>query len=98
MVNLNTQTVNTTFNPQPQVFQSSPTFRMEVPSSSVMMVKSVSYEFRVVEHMKDGHIVKVGLQYQVWEHDNYGTGNVKLAWTDVKRVQKDVDTGAVTEV
>jgi hypothetical protein len=62
------------------------------------MTKPVSYEFRVVEHVKNGEIVKVGLQYQVWEHDNYGGGIVKQTWTDVVRVQKDVDTGELIGV
>jgi hypothetical protein len=63
-----------------------------------MVAKPVSYEFRVVEHVKNGEVVKVGLQYQVWEHDNYGTGNVKQTWTDVVRVQRDVDTGELIGV
>jgi hypothetical protein len=50
-----------------------------------------------MEHVKDGQIVKVGLQYQVWEHDNYGVGTVKRGWTDVTRVQKDVATGAISD-
>jgi hypothetical protein len=63
-----------------------------------MMAKPLSYEFRVVEHVEDGKIVKVGLQYQVWEHDNYGSGQIKIGWSDVKRVQKDVATGAVSDI
>lgn len=98
MVNLSSHTVNTTFNTSPTTFQSTGSFKLEVPQSNVMMAKPVSYEFRVVEHVKDGEIVKVGLQYQVWEHDNYGTGNVKQTWTDVVRVQKDVDTGELIGV
>ena len=98
MESLSSHTVNTNYNAPPSVYQSGGSFKIEVPQSSVMMAKPLSYEFRVVEHVDKGQIVKVGLQYQVWEHDNYGTGIVKHAWTDVKRVQKDVATGAVTEL
>lgn len=98
MVNLNTQTVVTTFNSPPTTYGTSGPFQVNIPQSSVMVCKPVTYEFRVVEHIKDGQIVKVGLQYQVWEHDNYGTGAVRLHWTDVPRVQKDVDTGAIISV
>ena len=100
MVNLNSHTVYTQFNTNSTgtTFQNGPNYSVQVPNSSVMMAKSLSYEFRVVEHVKDGEIVKVGLQYQVWEHDNYGAGNVKQIWTDVVRVQKDVDTGVITGI
>ena len=99
MVNLNSHSVFTTFNTSSvSTFQNGSNYSVQVPNSSVMVAKPLSYEFRVVEHMKDGEIVKVGLQYQVWEHDNYGTGNVKLTWTDVPRVQKDVDTGVITGI
>ena len=96
MVNLNSHAVFTTFNTSSvSTFQNGTNYSVQVPNSTVMMAKPLSYEFRVVEHTKDGEIVKVGLQYQVWEHDNYGAGNVKQTWTDVPRVQKDVDTGEI---
>ena len=95
MESLNTTTVNTTFNGTASTYQSGVGFKIEVPQSSVIIPKPLSYEFRVVEHMKDGQIMKVGLQYQVWEHDAYGVGSVKHQWKDVERVQKDVDTGAI---
>lgn len=95
MESLNTQTVVTTFNTGAVVssYQSGSSYSVQVPQSSVMVAKPLSYEFRVVEHVKDGQIVKVGLQYQVWEHDNYGSGQVKIRWTDVNRVKMDADTG-----
>lgn len=100
MVNLNSHAVFTTFNTNSTgtTFQNGQNYSVQVPNSSVMVAKPLSYEFRVVEHMKDGEIVKVGLQYQVWEHDNYGAGFVKQTWTDVVRVQKDVDTGEITGI
>lgn len=57
------------------------------PTIPIQFVKPVSYEFRVAEVMEDNKIVKVGLQVQVWEHDDYGSGIVKQYWTDVPRVQ-----------
>ena len=99
MVILNSHSVFTTFNTSSvSTFQNGSNYSVQVPNSSVMVAKPLSYEFRVVEHMKDGEIVKVGLQYQVWEHDNYGTGNLRQSWTDVVRVQKDVDTGEITGI
>ena len=87
-VQLNTHTVTTTFNSPPFVNQGAGTFRMEVPQSSVMMVKPLSYDFRVCEFVdKDGNVTKVGLQYRIWEHDNYGVGIVTKDWTDVERVK-----------
>ena len=61
---------------------------MEVPQSSFMMAKPLSYEFRVAEYEdRNGEIVKVGLQVQVIEHDNYGVGLIKETWADVPRVR-----------
>jgi len=54
----------------------------------VHFVKPLSYDFRVAEFTNsDGTIVKVGLQVQVNEHDEFGSGIVKQYWTDVERVQ-----------
>ena len=88
---LNTQTVFTAFSTPQTVYQNSGPFRMEVPQSSVTLVKPLSYDFRVVEYVDNiGNITKVGLQYRMWEHDNYGTGNVVQDWTDVERVKISV--------
>lgn len=85
---LNTQTVTTQFNTSPTIFQSTGSFKMEVPQSSVTMAKPISYNFRVAEYMDSkGAIAKVGLQYQIWEHDNFGIGHVIQGWTDVDRVK-----------
>jgi len=52
----------------------------------VDFVKPLSYEFRVAETVDDsGKIIKVSLQVQVWEHDEFGSGNVKQPWVDVPR-------------
>ena len=88
MNTLNTQTVVTTFNSASSAPSYAGTFKMEVPQSSVMLSKPLSYEFRVAEYFDgDGKLLKVGLQVQVWEHDNYGAGSVLNSWTDVPRVK-----------
>lgn len=57
------------------------------PALYIQVAKPESYEFRVAETMDEtGKIVKVGLQIQVWEHDECGTGIVKFDWKDVPRV------------
>lgn len=57
------------------------------PPSTVQFVKPETYEFRVAEVMDDtGKITKVGLQVQVWEHDEWGSGTLKFDWKDVPRV------------
>lgn len=58
------------------------------PQQSFTFPKPLSYEFRVAEHVdNDGNIFKVGLQVQVWQHDQYGAGSVIYPWTDVQRVK-----------
>lgn len=62
---------------------------------SVPFVKPLSYEFRVHETVsKDGKVIKVKLQMQVWEHDESGFGSVKQTWSDVPRYQFD-ESGAM---
>jgi len=64
------------------------------PNINVQFVKPESYEFRVAEFIdKDGKIVKVGLQVRTWEHDEYGSGQLKFDWKDVPRVVIDSTTG-----
>ena len=89
MESLNTQTVYTNFTSPPSIYQSvSSSFKMEVPQSSVMMAKPLSYQFRVAEYVNEkGTIVKVGLQVATFEHDNYGVPQLKKDWTDVERIQ-----------
>lgn len=88
MESLNIQTITTQFNPPPPNYSSSGPYRVEVPQSNVMVAKPLTYKFRVAEYV-DGseNIVKVGLQVQIWEHDNFGTGQIKKDWTDVERVR-----------
>ncbi len=59
------------------------------PAQQMPFVKPLSYEFRVHETVVEGKVTKVKLQVQVWEHDEYGSGNVKQYWSDVPRYQFD---------
>ena len=63
---------------------------VQLPAIPIDFVKPVSYEFRVAETVDDsGKIIKVSLQMQVWEHDEFGSGTVKQYWQDVPRVKFD---------
>lgn len=80
MMQLNTKQV---FIPQPM-----PVLPPQPPSLQFSFPKPVSYEFRVAEHVDaEGKVLRVGLQVQTWEHDEYGNGNVIQTWTDVQRVK-----------
>lgn len=85
---LNTQTVTTTFNGSPTIFNSGGSFKMEVPQSNVMVAKPLSYQFRVAEYVNEkDEVVRVGLQVAVFEHDNYGVRQLRQDFTDVERVK-----------
>lgn len=62
------------------------------PAIPVQFVKPVSYEFRVAEHVNvDGIVDRVGLQVQVFEHDEFGSPTLLSFWTDVPRVRVSKD-------
>ena len=88
---LNIQTVYTNFtNPVPTVFNSggTPSFKMQIPQSTVMVSKPLSYQFRVAEYVNEkDEVVKVGLQVAVFEHDNTGVKQLRQDFTDVERVK-----------
>ena len=84
---LNIQTVTTIYNAPPSVYQSGGAFKVEIPQPSVTVPKPLTYKFRVAEYENGGEVVKVGLQVQTWEHDNYGSAILKKDWTDVERVR-----------
>lgn len=63
------------------------------PNINVPFAKPESYEFRVAEFVEENKIVKVGLQVRTWEHDEYGSGNLKFDWKDIPRVLIDNATG-----
>ena len=48
-------------------------YKMEIPAPMVTVNKTLQYEFRVLESIKDDKVVNVGLQVQVWEVDHYGS-------------------------
>lgn len=85
---LNTQSVGTYFNAPMAPFQPGGAFEVKIPQSTVNIAKPLSYDFRVAEFIDaKGAVAKVGLQYQIWEHDNYGEGRLVQEWTDVERVK-----------
>ena len=88
---LNIQTVYTSFtNPSPTLFNGggSPSFKMEIPQSTVMIPKPLSYQFRVAEYVNEkDEVAKVRLQVAVFEHDNFGVRQLRQDFTDVERVK-----------
>lgn len=60
------------------------------PSPTITLPDPISYEFRVVEYVKDGKIDKVALQVCMHTHDQYG--NIKLhgSWQEVPRIQQQL--------
>ena len=88
MESLNTQTVTTTYNATSTMYHSGGPFKVEIPQSSVIIPKPLSYEFRVAEYADENGVVKkVGLQYSVFEHDSYGVRQLRQGWKDVERVR-----------
>lgn len=65
---------------------------LSLPVQTAPFVKPLTYEFRVAEFVDDsGKIERVNLQMQVYEHDEYGAGIVKMFWHDVPRVKISAD-------
>ena len=62
------------------------------PQLQFTFPKPLSYEFRVAEIVDDnGKVTNVKLQMQIWEHDEYGSGNLKQYWQDVPRYKFNKD-------
>ena len=57
------------------------------PAPSITMPEPISYDFQVVEHVEDGKITKVALQYKRNTHDQYGNIKIHGTWEDVPRVR-----------
>jgi hypothetical protein len=88
MITLNTTSAVTQFNAPMSTMQSGGQFKIEIPQSTIMIPKPVSFEFRVAEFVDgEGNIKKVGLQYKMWEHDQYGSPLIRHDWVDVPRIQ-----------
>lgn len=58
------------------------------PPTTVMVSKVVSYQFQVVEYTdKSDKVVKVELQVQQTEHDNYGNNIMSSGFKPVPRIR-----------
>lgn len=80
-----------------QIYLPVPPQPVPPPAQSINFVKPLSYEFRVAEHVDaTGAITRIGLQVQVYEHDEYGSGVIKNYWQDVPRVKIDSNGNIVT--
>jgi hypothetical protein len=75
-VGLNSQTVTTSVS------------TVTVPPPSVMLARPLSYQFQVVEYVdKDDKVIKVELQVQKTEHDNYGNVFNSSGFQPVPRIK-----------
>jgi hypothetical protein len=59
---------------------------LNIPQSTVEVLRPITYEFRVVEYTDENNkVVKVGLQSRETEHSFFG-GSVEFEWVDVPRI------------
>ena len=65
----------------------SPPIPPSPPPPPITIVKPLSYQFQVVEYMKDDKIVKVELQVQQTTHDEYGNVMFSSGFSPVPRIQ-----------
>lgn len=65
-------------------------YKTEIPAPFVEVNKTLQYEFRVLESVKNGEVTKVGLQVKTYEVDHYGSRLMLADWTDVERVRLEV--------
>lgn len=73
-----------------QNYGSAGPYKLEIPQPCVEVNKTLQYEFRVLESVKDGEVTKVGLQVKTYEVDHYGSSVMICDWTDVERVRLEV--------
>ena len=73
-----------------QNYGSSGPYKLEIPQPCIEVNKTLQYEFRVLESVKDGEVTKIGLQVKTYEMDHYGTSVMVQDWTDVERVKLEV--------
>lgn len=57
------------------------------PPIPMTIVKPVSYQFQVVEYMKDDKVIKVELQAQATTHDENGNVMYSSGFKPVPRIQ-----------
>jgi hypothetical protein len=62
---------------------------IQLPQMNVPLPEKI--EIRVVEYTKGDKIVKVELQYRMWNFDEYGMIVDKTDWEPVERVKIDLD-------
>ena len=65
-------------------------FKFEVPSPTIEINRTLQYEFRVLETVKNGEVTKVGLQVKTYEVDHYGSRSLLCDWTDIERVRLEI--------
>jgi len=66
----------------PRIKTTAPAFNIPLPEKM---------EMRVVEYTKGDKIVKVELQYRMWQFDEYGHIVDSTIWEPVERVKIDLD-------
>lgn len=57
------------------------------PQQYTSIVKPITYQFQVVEYIKDDKVVKVELQVQATTHDEFGNVVLSTGFTAVPRIQ-----------
>ena len=73
-----------------QNYGSAGPYKMEIPQPCIEVNKTLQYEFRVLESVKNGEVTKVGLQVKAYELDHYGSRVMLCDCTDVERVRLEV--------
>jgi hypothetical protein len=66
----------------PRIKTTAPAFNIPLPEKM---------EMRVVEYTKGDKIVKVELQYRMWQFDEYGHIVDSTNWEAVERIKIDLD-------
>jgi hypothetical protein len=65
-------------------------YKLEIPQPCIEVNKTLQYEFRVLESVKDGEVTKIGLQVKTYEVDHNGNRVMICDWIDVERVRLEV--------
>jgi len=65
-------------------------YKLEIPQPCIEVNKTLQYEFRVLESVKDGEVTKIGLQVKTYEVDHNGNSVMLCDWIDVERVRLEV--------
>jgi len=73
-----------------QNYGSAGPYKLEIPQPCIEVNKTLQYEFRVLESVKNDEVTKVGLQVKTYEVDHYGNRVMICDWIDVERVRLEV--------